>query len=415
VNLGSDASLIAGLVVMFVAAVVLGAAEAALIRVPRARVAVAAEQGDRAAARLLRLIDRLPLALNTILLVVLLAQIGAATVVGVLAGRHLGGLGVTVVSILLTLVLFIYAEAIPKTVAVRHPLTVARFVMPLVAGLVRLLRPVTRLLVAFADLQAPGRGVAGRLGVTEEELRFLAGEAATAGEIDPSDRDLIERGFDFGDLTVDQILVPRPDIVSVERRTPVGEALDIAVTAGHRRIPVHKGDIDAVVGVVRLRDLAAAVADDPERVVDELTVPVLTVPESKRVVELLREMQSAALHLAMVVDEHGGIAGLVTIEDAVEELVGKVADEGEPRRPLHRRIGPGRWEVDARLDVDDFESLLGEELDRGPWRTVGGLLLHLTGKVPQRGDVLHVGGYTIRVSEATPRRLKKVVVERTAG
>lgn len=411
-DLGSDAALIVALVAMFFAAVALGAAEAALIRLPRARVAVAAEGGDRKAVRLLRLVDHLPLALNTILLVVLLAQIGAATVAGVLAGRHLGGAGVTVVSILLTLVLFIYAEAIPKTIAVRHPLRVAKLALPIVAGLVRVLRPVTRLLVAFADLQAPGRGVAGHLGVTEEELRFLAGEAASAGEIEPSDRELIERGLDFGDLTVDEILVPRPDIVSVDRTTSVEDALGVAVNAGHRRLPVHEGSVDAVIGVVRLRELAAAVAAGVTTAVEELAVPVLAVPESKRVAELLREMQHAAVHLAMVVDEHGGTAGLVTIEDAVEELVGRVADEDEPPRKPYRRLGPARWELDARMEVDDFEALLGVRLEPGPWRTVGGLVLHAAGSVPVPGERLDFAGFTIEVSEATPVRVQRLVVER---
>lgn len=410
--MGSDLSLIVALALLFVAAVFLGAAEAALIRVPRSRVAVAAAGGDRAAARLLRLIDNLPLAMNTILLVVLLAQIGAATVMGVFAGRHFGSLGVTIASVLLTLVLFVYAEAIPKTLAVRHPLRVARLVVPLVGRLVKLLRPVTRLLVAFADLQAPGHGIAGRLGISEEELRFLASEAATAGEIERSDHEFIERGFALGDLGVGEIIVPRLDIVSVTVDTPVPEALEVAVAAGHRRLPVHKGDLDAVVGVVRLRELVAAVASGSVQTVAEFTQPALTVPETKRVIELLREMQATGQHMAIVVDEHGGTSGLVTIEDVVEELVGQVADEGEPRREQFQKIGPARWEIDARADVDDLAELLGVDLPHGDWHTVGGLIMHLAGRIPASGETVEVSGHLVYITEATVRRVQRVIIER---
>jgi CBS domain containing-hemolysin-like protein len=336
VDAGPDLPLIVGLVILFAVAVFLGAAEAALLRIPRSRAAVAAAAGDHAARRVLLLIENLPQTMNTILLVVLLSQIGAATVVGVLAGRHLGSFGVTAASIALTLVLFVYAEAIPKTLAVRHPLRVSRFVARVVGWLVMLLRPITRLLVAFADLQAPGQGIAGPLGVSEEELRFLAGEAATAGEIERSDHDLIEKGFELGDIDVEEIIVPRLDIVSVAVATPVREALDVAVAAGHRRLPVHEGDLDTVVGAVHLRDLAAAVAKGFGGRVDDYTKPVLIVPEGKRVIDLLREMQATGRHLAIVIDEHGGTSGMATIEDVVGS--GRVPRcRSAPGRLAHRR------------------------------------------------------------------------------
>ncbi len=412
VDIGSDLSLVVALVLLFVVAVFLGAAEAALLRVPHSQVAVAAEEGDHAAARVLRLIEDLPLVMNTVLLVVLLAQIGAATVMGVLVERHFGSAGVTIASVVLTLVLFIYAEAIPKTIAVRHPLRVAQLMASIVGWLVKLLRPVIRLLVAFADLQAPGHGIAGRLGISEKELRFLAGEAATAGKIDRSDHELIEKGFELGDLAAGEIIVPRVDIASVAADTPIREALDLAVAAGHRRLPVHQGDLDTVVGVVRIRDLASAVAAGSTQSVDELTRPVLTVPETKRVIELLREMQATGQHLAIVIDEHGGTSGLVTIEDVVEELMGPVADEGKARRESFRQVGPSRWEVDTRTGVDDLQRFLGVDLPRGDWHTVGGLVMHLAGRVPIAGERVEVADHTIHITDSTARRVRRVIVER---
>jgi CBS domain containing-hemolysin-like protein len=251
------------------------------------------------------------------------------------------------------------------------------------------------------------------MGVSEDELRFLADEAASSGEIDLSDHELIERGFELGDLDVGEIIVPRLDVVAVAVETPVSEALDIAVAAGHRRLPVHEGDLDSVVGVVGLRDLAAAVSEGSVAVAGDLAKSVPIVPETKRVMELLREMQVRGRHLAVVIDEHGGTSGIVTIEDVVEELVGQVADEGEVRRPSFKRLAPGKWEVDTRTDVADIEDLIGRDLPQGDWHTVAGLVIHLAGRIPVAGDVVEIEDHTILVTEATARRVQRVVIERT--
>ncbi len=408
---GTDLAMIISLVVLFAFVVLLGAAEAALLRVPRVSVAVRADGGSRRAARLLGLLDDLPRVMNTVLLAVLLSQIGAATITGVLASRHFGGVGVTLASIGLTVVLFVYGEAIPKTYAVRHPLRVATALHPLVASLARALRPVVTALVTLADFQAPGTGVAAHLGVTEEELRRLAAEAATAGEIDDSDAELMDRAFALGDLQVREILVPRIDVVSVPAAASAHEALDVAVAAGHRRLPVRGASVDELVGVVRMRDLARAVADESTVTAADLAGPVITVPEMKRVVELLREMQAASVHLAVVVDEHGGTEGIVTIEDVVEELVGEVADEGEPTTALVVTLGGGRWWVDAAAPLADVETALGIELPRGDWTTVGGLIVATVGSIPPPGTEVVVGGHRFTVTRAGSRRVREVVLE----
>jgi len=398
---------------IMVIAVVLAAAEASLLRVTRVRAVVLADEGDRRAARVVGLLDDLPAVVNTVLLVVLLAQIGAATVAGVVAERHFGNAGVTVASIALTLVMFVYAEAIPKTVAVRNPILVARWVAAPVAGLTWVLRPVIRLLVAFADLQAPGKGIAAPSGVTEPELRRLAAEAVEAGHIAETDFELIERAFTAGDEPVAAVMVPRPDVVSLQADTTPRAALDVALTHGHRRLPVVRGDLDDVVGVVRLRDLAKAVANGQDRSLHDMATPVMAVPETRRVIDLLRDMQQAGRNLAIVVDEHGGTAGIVTIEDAVEELVGSIAepDRGARVRPRLRSVGEGRWLVDGGLDVDDLADEIGVELPQGDWHTVAGLVLALAGRIPRVGDEVAVAGHTFRVVAATRRRIVRIAVE----
>lgn len=404
-----DIQLIALLILLFIAAVFLAAAEASLLRVPRIRVEVLADGGDAAAGRVLRLVEDLPRIMNTVLLTVLFVQIGAATVAGVVAERNFGGIGITIVSALLTIVLFVYAEAIPKTYAVRRPLAVARWVARPVAMLAKILHPIVSVLVWFADLQAPGRGIAGTIGVSEEELRRLAAEAASSGEIEPTDVELMERVFELGDARVDEILVPRLSIVAVGADTPVAVALDVAIATGHRRLPVYERDLDNITGVVRLRQLAAAVTDGRDILVGSIGTAPLVVPEFKSVIELLREMQRAGLHIAVVVDEHGGTAGIVTIEDVVAEVLGDVADEGEARVPDIINLDD-RLVVDARTDVDDLAERLGVEFPTGDFHTVGGLVIDAAGRIPEQGDSVDIAGHRFLVVSASQRRVKKLEV-----
>ncbi len=400
------------LAALLVTAIFLGAAEAGLLRVRRTAVEVRAEAGDGGARRLLRLLTDLPRVMNTVLLTVLLVQIGAATVTGLLAERLFGSVGITVASILLTLVMFVYAEAIPKTYAVRHPERVAAAVTPVVAVLRAALHPVVSLLVWLADLQAPGQGIAGTAGVTEEELRLLAAQAAQTGEIAQSDLELMERAFRVGDQRVAEIMVPRIDVVSVSSDTTAREAIEIAIESGHRRIPVHDGNPDDMTGVVRLRELARHLSAGLNEPVGTFVDELLVVPETKRVLELLREMQRSGRHFAVAVDEHGGTAGVVTIEDVVEELVGEVANEGEERKEPIEKLGEGRWRVDARVPVADLGTALGIDLPEGDWNTVGGLVLGLAGAIPRPGETIQVDGHLITVTVANRRRVREIRIER---
>jgi len=413
--MSTDLLMIASLLALIAAAGVLGAAEAALLRVSPVRVAVRADGGGRGAARVLPLLDDLPRVMNTILLAVLLAQIAAATLAGTLAARHFGNLGITISSIVLTLLLFVYAESIPKTFAVHHPVRVAELTAPMVRILATLFRPVVSVLVWFADLQAPGSGVASPTAVTEQELVRLAADAAKAGRIDDTDLDLIQRAFALGDLTVDEILVPRTEVVGIPAQATVAQALEIATKAGHRRLPVFDGDLDTLIGMVRLRDLASAALEDPDRPARLAARPELIVPEGRRVVDLLDDMQRTGLHFAVVVDEHGGTEGIVTIEDVVEELVGGIAEPETAPGPSIHQIGPGRWRVDAAAGINELTEATGIDLPPGDWTTVAGLVIDTAGRVPEPGDVIEVGELRIEVLESAPHRVIAVEVSRPAG
>jgi putative hemolysin len=408
----ADLPLIIALVSLLLLSVYLAAAEASLLRVTEIRARALAASGDRKSLRLLALVERLPQVLNLILLLALLAQIGAATITGILAQKWFGNIGVTIASVILTIVLYIYGEAIPKTYAVRHAGRTAMFVAAPIAFLERILRPIVGLLVWIADIQLPGKGITTSATVTEDELRLLAIEAADEGEITEIDRDLIHRVFKFGDRRVDDIMVPRPDIVAVDQNATVAEALEVALHAGHRRLPLYGEDKETIEGVVRLRDLIAA-RDEGKTDLTGIAYEPLVVPETKRVTGLLSEMQSQGNQMAVVVDEYGATVGLVTIEDVAEELVGSISDE--PGSPDVEEVADGHWRLAGSLPVEDLTSEMGMNVPDGDWNTAAGLMLGTAGRLLGPGATVTVDGFTMRVLNVRGRRITRIEVRAPAA
>ncbi len=269
-------ALVAAFVGLVVVLFVLGMIEASLLHLRRSEVAVAAEAGDHSARRVLRLVDELPRVLNAVLLAVLLAQVTATSIAGALASRWFGGFGLTAATIVVTFLLFVYGEAIPKTIAIRHPSSTARRLSVPIRWIDVVLRPFVAVLVKVAELQSPS-GDDERSTVSEDELRHLTDEAASEGEIEVSDAELIDRSF----------------------------AVDL-------------------IGFVHLRDLAEAVTAGADGVATDYLRPATTVAHDERVIDLLRTMQSSGNYLALVAADDGRTAGIATIEDAVTELVGTV-------------------------------------------------------------------------------------------
>lgn len=318
----TDLAFVGMLGLLVVALFGLALVEASLLHVRRSAVVVDAQTGDRRSERLLGLVDDLPRVMNAVLLAVLLCQVTAATIAGVLARRWVGSAGVTVATLVVTIVLFVYGEAIPKTLAIRQPLRIARRLSGPIRSLTGILRPAVSALVWVADVQSPRTETDTSVG--EKELRHLAREAASAGRIEASDAELVERSFAFGDLCVEQIMVARADVVAVSADTPVEEALRAAIAAGHRRLPVFEGGLENIVGFTRLRDLADAGSEDSAGIVAERIRPALSVRSTMLVIDVLRAMQSSTRHLAVVLDDADETEGILTIEDAVRELVGTI-------------------------------------------------------------------------------------------
>jgi putative hemolysin len=295
------------------------------------------------------------------------------------------------------------------------------FSAPIVSVVVRFppVRFVSSLLIGLANLiigkSGESEGGIRPSYITDSELKAMADVAHEEHVIEGEEREFIHSVIDFGDTVAREVMVPRPDMVSVEAERSVTEALETALAAGFSRMPVHTGQIDDVVGIAYTKDLIRAErAGKGAQPVGDNARPAVFVPESKVVSSLLRQMQEEKIHMAIVVDEYGGTAGLVTLEDLLEELVGEIVDEFDVEQPRVEEYPDGSLVVSARFAVDDAGVLLDAELPQGPWDTVGGLMLDLVGRVPDEGESVEVEGFRLTALDVRRRRIGRVRIAPTA-
>ena len=248
--------------------------------------------------------------------------------------------------------------------------------------------------------------------VSEEELLAMAEAAEASDAIEPEEWELIGQIIEFGDTVVREVMVPRTDTVAMSDQHTVSEAIGIVIEHGYSRVPVYAEGIDDVVGVVHAKDLMRAERDQGE---DSPAVAVARtprfVPETKRIALLLREMQAEKFHIAIVVDEYGGTAGVVTLEDLIEELVGEIVDEFDIEEPMIERLAPGTVRVNGRVPIDELSEVLAAPLPNGDWDTVGGLIFNTLGHVPEEGETLVMDGWELLVERVTGRRIARVIVK----
>jgi putative hemolysin len=404
-------------VVLVLTATLLAMAETSLTHLGRGRARALEEEGVKGARYLTQMLDHREQYLNPVLLVVLTCHLAAATIIAVLVDHRWGMQGVLVALALEVAIIFVVAEAAPKTWALQDPGRSAIVAAPVVRGLAAFapLRWITSLLVALARFLIPGRTRVQGPAVSEEELLAMAGVAADEAVIDSDEQELIESIIEFGDTVVREVMVPRPDMVTVQADFRVADVMEIVVLNGFSRVPAYGEGIDDVVGIAYAKDLMRADldgrADDPVR---SVLRPAHFVPESKRVASLLREMQAEQYHIAIVVDEYGAAAGLVTLEDLIEELVGEIVDEFDVEDPMVEPLSGGNLRVNARLPVDELCELLDTDLPEGDWDTVGGLVFDLLGHVPVEGESVEVDGFRFRAEKVTGRRIGRVRIERLA-
>ena len=408
-----DAVLTVVVVMLLGVSALLALAETSLVRMGRAKAKSLADEGRRGAKVLVRLTADPQGFLNPVLLLVLICQLVVATLVGILAVQWFGAWGVAAATGFEIVVIFVFAEAVPKNWAVQHPERAALFSAPLVSAVVGFwpVRMVSGGLIGLANLFIGQKGgYAGAL-VTESELLAMADVAVEGDVIETEERALIHSIIEFGDTVVREVMVPRTDMVTVAADEAVESALDVALDAGRSRVPAIDQRIDDVIGVAYTKDLIQSIrarqGDEP--VADHLR-PAHFVPETKRVADLMREMQSDKFHLAVVVNEYGGTAGLVTLEDLIEELVGEIVDEFDVEETPVEELATGGLRVSARLPVDEVNDLLDAHLPTGAWDTVGGLVFDLLGHVPVAGESVTSEGMRLVVDRVNGRRIERVSI-----
>lgn len=375
--------------VVAITAAVLRFAGSSLLHTPRADALRDAADGDRGAARVAEMLERPPLVLQPSIGAVHSALLVAAAipltwaVTTVASGAALGGAFLGLGALLVA-----FGDVIPRSLGRRRPGRAAYRTWWLT-------QPAAAVGRLAADLLVADDG---------EELSPEDADDQESEEIE-----LIESVLDFGDAIVREVMVPRSDMITVATTDDTDRALDVVLEYGRSRVPIIGNGVDDVVGILFARDLLTLMdAGTGPRPVTEIMRQPSFVPETKRVSELLREMQAAKNHLCIVVDEFGSTAGLVTFEDLVEEIVGEIVDEYDEEAPMVEALGDGAYAVDARLSVDELSDAIGHAIPTGDWDTVGGLVLALAGRVPEEGESFDVEGLTLTVDGMQGRRVSRV-------
>ncbi|TQL47836.1 CBS domain containing-hemolysin-like protein [Homoserinimonas aerilata] len=315
---------------------------------------------------------------------------------------------------------FVLVGSSPRSVGREHARPILRASAWVVHAIRVLLGPVAAALVAIGNRVTPGRPKTVTFS-SEEQLLSMVDEATELDVLEEQDRELIHSIFEFNDTVVREVMIPRTDMMTIDGVDGIEQAMSAFLGQGISRMPVLGDDVDEVLGVLYLRDVARLSHEQPidaqSVTMAELARPALFVPESKKADDLLRQMQLESNHLAMVVDEYGGIAGLVTLEDLIEELVGDISDEYDRAVEEIKDLGDGRFRVAARLPVDELGELFGIDLDDDDVDSVGGLLTKVFGRLPKSGSVARTSGLilTAERTEGRRKRLSTVLVERDAA
>ena len=413
---GADWVIIAVVAVLFVLSIFFAASETAFVRMNRIRAIALEEEGNKRAKRLVVMLEHPEQTLNVVLLMVLVSQLTSATLIGVLLEGTAGTLGVIFGIVLQIVLFFVIGEVAPKTFAVQHTERAALALTPMLWFLTNFapLRWLSSLLIGIANVVLPGRGLKQGPFVTEEDLRTMADVAANEDSIEREERRLIHSIFEFGDTVVREVMLPRPDMVAVDADDTIEEAIERAIERGFSRLPVCEDhSTDNIIGLVYLKDLVRrARAGEGANAVRVAVRPAIFVPEQKRVAELLREMRTKQFHMAVVIDEHGGTSGLVTLEDLLEEIVGEIADEYDVEMPAVERLPDGSLRVPGRTPIDEVSEALGTELPDEEWDTVGGLILNLLGHVPDEGETVRFQGLELHTERVQGRRIASVRITR---
>ncbi len=395
---------------LLLTAFLLSCAQLALGSVTRVKAHHLLDQKRAGAARLLRMVEE-PAPYQTALgFFIVLALVTATVVVlDIVGDRVEEGRGIATIAIT-TIIAFLLIVALPRALGAKRLEQVALALSGPTYLLGRALRPIGTVFVRIFRRKR-SRGETGDPDAIDEASDSSDDEE----DIEEEERELIHQIFEFGDTLVREVMVPRTDMVVVRSDATLTDALDTITNAGYSRIPIFEGDTDNIVGVLYAKDLLKRqMSRDGQTRASALGRAPLFVPEQKKVSDLLREMQQQRVHMAIVVDEYGGTAGLVTIEDLIEEIVGEIVDEYDQEEPLVEPLEGDSIRVSARLPIDEVNELLDVDLPHEEWDTVGGLVFGLTGRVPTPGEKIRYDSLEFQTERVSGRRIQKVVIRKVA-
>jgi magnesium and cobalt exporter, CNNM family len=408
-----DAWLLVVAAALVILAGVFSAADAALASFSRARAEELQSEGRAGATRLLHLLDDSPRYLNTALLLRLLCEISAIVLVTLEVDDGFGGAWwptvLTSIGVML-LVSFVVIGVAPRTLGRQHSERVALLSAGPLGAVTRILGPLPALLIMVGNAITPGKGFREGPFSTETELRELVDLAEASAVIESGERKMIHSVFELGDTIAREVMVPRTDVVYIEHYKNLRQTLSLFLRSGFSRVPVIGENLDDVVGIAYLKDIVRRDFEAPDveftQRIDEVMRPAHFVPESKPVDALLSEMQSDRQHIAVVVDEYGGTAGLVTIEDILEEIVGEITDEYDEEEIEVQVLPSGGTRVSSRYPIDDLDELFGFDVEEEDVDSVGGLMAKHLGRVPIPGSHVEAHGLRFEAEGTTGRRNK---------
>jgi CBS domain containing-hemolysin-like protein len=392
------------------------ASETALTSVSRIRVRHMSEEKVPGAHRLEELLKHPSRFLATILFGVTLAELAAASVATVLATRYFKTFGAGIATGVITFFILVYGEITPKSFALqyaeRFSLAVA---LPIQITSV-VLYPVVRIFISISNFFIRilgGKTLREGPFVTEEEIKTMVTVGEEAGVIEEEEKDMIHSIFEFGDTIVREVMVPRPDMVAAKSTNSIKDVLSMIMHEGHSRIPIYTDSLDSIVGIVYAKDILKYLTEGKLDVpLESLMRPVYVIPETKKVNELLRELQRRKIHMAMVVDEYGTTVGLVTIEDLLEEIVGEIFDEYDLEETMIEQVDENTIRVDARVGLDEVTELLAITFPEFEGDTIGGFIFSLLGGIPSEGEQVPFENLLFTIEKVGGRRIRKILITR---
>lgn len=416
-------------ILLFVTSALLVSAETAFGRVSRSRIDELRREDNPRAARVLTILDDRPRYVNVLFFLSTVSTITAIVLLGrsLISDFLLDGmvdwLAYVITIVILVLIAYVGLGVAPRTLGRQHAERIALVASRPTILLTRVLSPLATLLIHLGNALTPGRGFRQGPFDSEAELRELVDMAGESALIEDDERQMIHSVFELGDTFAREVMVPRTEVVFIERHKTLRQAMSLGLRSGFSRIPVIGESADDIVGVIYLKDVVKRTfesrdAENVERVDSLMRAPYF-VPDSKRADDLLREMQSARVHMAIVIDEYGGTAGIVTIEDILEEIVGEIADEYDTAAPEVTELPNGAYRVMSRMNIDDFADLIGIDIDSEEEGvdTVLGLMAKRLGRVPIPGADVTEDGWMLTAERGSGRRnrISTVLARPAAG